>query len=67
MSRALEAPLEDSEVLVGNKGAQRKKEKTEEGKMERRKGGSEGEREGGKEGESNGSNLPQEPSLPRPA
>lgn len=57
MSRALEAPLEDNEVLVGNKEAQRKKEKTEEGKMERRKGGGEGEREGGKEGESDGSNL----------
>lgn len=57
MSRSLEAPLEDNEVLLGNKEAQRNKEKTEEAKMERRKGGGEGEREGGKEGESNGSNL----------
>lgn len=40
MSRALEAPLEDSEVLVGNKGAQRKKEKD--------KGRKDGEEEGRK-------------------
>lgn len=34
MSRALEAPLEDSEVLVGNKGAQRKKERKDRGRKD---------------------------------